>query len=165
MPASRNVKTKCDGQVRHDWTGGTLIIDLDPGDFSWSVPDAAVEIFLQRGKIGNPPLIRRGDEAPMTFTYSKYLSDLGAADASYATLPDSVYRYPGNYAQATFNSTLTGTDAVTNTTIYTISGTATGEADKSLEFPYSTLRADGGEGIPSTMTVNGTSHAATPTYS
>ena len=101
----------------------------------------------------------------MTFGYSAYLTDLGDPAGAYITLADSIWRYTSDYAAANLTSTLSGTDAVTCTTTYTISGTNTGESDRTLTFTYCVLRASASEGQPSTISVSGTSYLVRPTLS
>ena len=124
MSESTNVKTRRDGQIAHAFTGGTYTVTKEPGDFTWDVPDSSVDLYLDRGLIGATPDIRCADEAPMTFGYSAYLTDLGDPAGAYISLADSIWRYTGDYADSTLTSTLSGTDVVTCTTTYTISGTA-----------------------------------------
>ena len=101
----------------------------------------------------------------MTFGYSAYLTDLGDPAGAYISLADTIWRYTGDYAASNLTSTLSGTDVVTCTTTYTISGTATGESDRTLTFAYSVLRANGAEGQPGVINVSGTAYQVRPTLS
>jgi hypothetical protein len=48
---------------------------------------------------------------------------------------------------------------------FTLDGTAFGESDKQLTFPYSAVRGSLSEGQPTTYSVSGTSYAVRPTLS
>lgn len=172
MPESRIVRTKRDGQIATLDNGGahTYVTAWDPGDFTWDVPAEAVNAFLDRGILSGttgivfaPPNLRYGDEQPMTLGFTAHLRDLGDLDNTYATLPDIVFRYPGRHVDTSWISTLSGfSDVFTVTVQLTIDGSAFGEADKTLVFPYTVLRGSGTEGDPDTINVTGTSYTARP---
>lgn len=165
------VRVKRDGQIMHSDAGGvhSYVSAYEPGDFSYQVPDVAVNLYLDRGVIADAnglPSIRKGDEAPVTFGYSAYMRDLGdtSPTPAYATLPDLIHRFAGGYCASNWVSTMgANSDVPTVTTTLTIDGASFGEPDKSLIFPFVVLRGGGSEGDPNAIPVTGTSYAVIPT--
>ena len=165
MPESNTCRTKRDGQIAILDNGGvnSYVIAKDPGDFSYDSPQEAVNLFLDRGSIDDGCL-RYGDEAPVTFSFSAYLRDLG--DAAYATLLDILHVYAGGYVATNWVSVLTtSSDVVAWTVTLTIDGASFGEADKTLTFNVSVLRGGASEGDPNTINVSGTSYSVRPVRS
>ena len=168
MPASTVVRTKRDGLITHTDGTSDLAITQEVGDFNLDVPRQAVNHFADRGAISTVPDIRNGDDAPMTFGYTKHLTDIGdtAATKTYQTLLDILFGYVGGYTDLNWTSTIgTHSDVKTWTTKFTMSGAAFGESDKTLTLPYCVLRGSFAEGDPDTITVSGTSYAVVPTLS
>lgn len=170
MPAeSTYVRVKRDGQILLADSGAahTYPVAYEPGDFGYTVADYAVNHFLDRGILGTTPSIRGGDEAPMTGSFSAYLRDLGdVSGAAYASLLDVCHRYLTKYVASTWVSTMGAAHEVMTITIsLTIDGTFAGEADKTVTFPFSVLRASVKEGDPNTINATFTSFAARPTLS
>jgi hypothetical protein len=167
MAESTVIRTKRDGIITITDSGGahSYVVAYEPGDFEYSVPDAATLLMLDRGVIGATPSLRLGDEEPMTFSFSAHFRDAGST--TYATLLDILHRYAGNYVVTSWVSTLgTSSDVpLTLTVALTIDGTAFGEADRTLTFPYSVLKGDVAEGDPNKVSVKGTSYRIRPTLS
>jgi len=132
----------------------TYNIAYEPGDFSYNVPDYAVELMLDRGQIGTTPSIRIGADSPMTGSFSAYFRDPGDTAKAYMTLMEIAHRYgaSANVGQqaALTDGTVTGWTSTLGTSgdVFTISialvidGSAFGEADKTLTFKFCALRAD-----------------------
>ena len=99
----------------------------------------------------------------MTGGYSAYVTDLGDPAGAYISLVDSVWRYAGLYAATNLASTHTGSDVVTCTTTYVISGTPTGGSDRTISLGYTSLRASLTEGSPTTLAVTFAAHTVRPT--
>lgn len=170
MAESTVVRTKRDGIIVISDSGGahTYTVDYEPGDFAYTVPDTAVNLFLDRGGIQSPPAIRKGDEEPMTGSFTVHMRDLGdtAGTETYTTIMDLCHRYSGGYADTNWTSTMgTSSDVLTVTIAYTIDGTAFGESDKTVTFSYCVLRGDFAEGDPNKFSVKFTSYAKIPTLS
>lgn len=175
MPESTVVRTKRDGVIVYSSSGAseTYTVAYEPGDFSYDVPGVAVLLFLDRGVIngggGSTPSIRQGDEQPMTFAHTAYLRDLGdtSGTGGYTTLPDLLHPYDSGVVDSDWTSTLASAagDVFTVTTALTMDGTAFGEADKTVTFPFCAVRGSVSEGDPSTVSVSGTSYAVRPTLS
>lgn len=168
MAESTVLRTKRDGEiVIMDSAGAhSYTISYEPGDFSYDVPGNGIVSALDRGSIGSTPSIRYGDEQPMTFSFTATLRDLGDASKAYATLLDICHIYDGGYVDNTWVSTLgINSDVVTWTVAFTVDGSAFGESDKTITFPYCVLTASVSEGDPDTVSVKGTSYAARPVLS
>ena len=168
MAESTVVRVKRDGLITHTDGTNTLTVSQEVGDFNLDVPRESVNHFADRGKIGAVPDLRKGDDQPMTFGYSKHLTDLGdtAEPEAYQTLLDLLFAYVGGYTDDNWTSTLgTHSDADTWTTKFTMDGASFGESDKTLTLPYGVIRGSIAEGDPDTITVSGTSWAVVPTLS
>lgn len=169
MAESTVVRVKRDGQILLSDLGAanTYTVKHEPGDFNYAVPDYAVINILDRGELGATPQLRRGDDQPMTGGFSAYLRDLGdTTGAAYETLLDILHRYTGGYVDSTWSSTHgSNGDVDTWTVQLTIDGSAFGEADKTVTFPFCVLRGNVAEGDPSTIPVTFTSYALRPTLS
>jgi len=168
MAESTVVRVKRDGQTAILDSGGanTYTVSYEPGDFSYDSPQEGVNLFLDRGVIGGTPSLRYGDDAPMTFSFSAYLRDLGDTGVAYATLLDICHVYAGGHVATTWTSTLgVASDVKTWTVTLTIDGASFGEADKTLTFKYAVLRASVSEGDPDSISVSGTSYQVRPELS
>jgi|SRR3990167_3433292 len=163
MAEGTGVRSKRDGQIALIFAAVTYTVSLDPGDFTFTVPDAEVNLFLDRGVIGATPAIRLGNEAPVTGSFSAYLRDVGYPDATNATLPDAVFRFAGAYAVANMATTHSTSDVVTCTLTYTIDGSAVGETDRTLSFAFTVLRGSVAEGDPSVFSATYTAYIVRPT--
>jgi len=165
MAQSNVVRTKRDVQLALLDSGGTnrLTLDLEPGDFNFAAPEVAIINNLDRGEIGATPSLRKGDEAPITGGFSAYFRDPGdtAGTKTYATLLDAIIRFTAGYVDTTWVSTLGNQSDVDTWTIqYTINGSAFGESDKTLSFPYAVLRLGSfQEGDTTTVNATFTSYA------
>jgi len=162
MAESLVPRTKRDGQVVITDGTRTYTINKEVGDFSWDSPNETVNAFLDRGAYGSTPDLRLGDDQPSTFSFSAYLRDMFST--TYATLSDLCNKTAGSYVATTWASTLGSASDVTTWTVqYTVDGSPFGEADKTITFAYSVLRASTSESDQSTVSVSGTSHLARPT--
>ena len=168
MPESTVIKTKRDGQILFADSGAahTYTIIREDGSFTLNVADHSIVHVLDRGVIGSTPLIRIGDEAPMSGGFSAYLSDLGATANNYTSLNDLIMRFNARYVASNWISTMgANSDVFTMTLTYTIDGTPFGEADKSLVIPFVVLRGNVAEGDPTKFACSFTSYAVRPTLS
>jgi hypothetical protein len=168
MPESTVIKTKRDGQILFADSGAvnTYTIIREDGSFTLNVADHSIVHVLDRGVIGSTPLIRIGDEAPMSGGFSAYLSDLGDTANSYTSLNDLIMRFNARYVASNWISTMgANSDVFTMTLTYTIDGTPFGEADKSLVIPFVVLRGNVAEGDPTKFACSFTSYAVRPTLS
>jgi hypothetical protein len=169
MPESSVIRTKRDGLTTITNGIVSYVVSCETGDFASEVPLETVNNFLDRGSLGcsgTKPSIRKGDDQPVTFSFSAYLKDLGDTAASYSTLLDILFQYDSGYFDTTWTSTMgTDSDVSTVTVIFTVDGSAFGEADKSLTFSYCVLRGSFSEGDPNTINVTGTSYAVRPALS
>ena len=166
MPESTNIRNKRDGTwlLADSGAAHTYTIAYEPGDGSYNVPGVSVDNYLDRGSFGAVPSLRDVDDQPMTVGFSAYLRDLGSA--SYATLLDIAHRYAAGYVLGNWISTLgSGTGVTfTITVTLTINGSAFGESDKSVAFPFVVFRANAKEGSPNTVDCSGTSYAIKPIF-
>jgi len=168
MPESTVIRVKRDAQwlIADAAAAHTYTIAYEPGDGSYTVPDAAITLILDRGEIGSVPSIRLGDESPMTGSLTAYLRDLGDTAGTYATLLDIIHRYAAKYAATNWISTIGAASDVPTVTIQlTIDGSPFGEADKTVTFAYCVLRGNVTEGDPSTIAMTWTSFSLRPTLS
>jgi hypothetical protein len=162
MAESTVPRTKRDGQIVITDSVRTYTINKEVGDFQWDSPNEAVTAFLDRGQFGSTPDLRLGDDQASTFSFSAYLRDLFST--TYTTLWDLCNKTAGSYVATTWASTLgTASDVTTWTVQYTVDGSPFGEADKTITFAFSVLRASIAESDQSTVSVTGTSYLARPT--
>jgi hypothetical protein len=165
MAESTVIRVKRDGQIllADNGAGHTYTIVREPGDFAYTVPDYTIVNVLDRGVIGTIPMIRIGDEQPMTGSFSAYLSDLGDTAGTYVTLMDIAHRYASKYVETNWVSTMgANSDVFTISIQYTIDGSPFGEADKTITFPFCVFRANATEGDPNKVAATFTSYAVRP---
>jgi hypothetical protein len=163
MPESVVVRSKRDTQWiiydsggLHSYTGA-----YEPGDLAFEVPEAAITLILNRGQIGSTPSIRLGDEAPVTGSLTVHQRDIAdtAATKTYATVIDIVTRFTSGYVATNWTSTLgSSSDVTTWTLAVTIDGSAFGEADKTLTFPFTVFRGGWSEGDSNSYKITFTSY-------
>jgi hypothetical protein len=168
MAESTVVRVKRDGIITRSDSGAahTYVHAYEPGDFAFNVPNHTVNLFLDRGEIGSTPSIRKGDDQPMTLTFSCYLRDIAdlGATKTYTTPLDLSYRFASGYAATNWVSTLgSASDVPTETIQWTCDGSFCGEADKTLSFAYCFTTANGTEGDPTSVSISATSYALIPT--
>lgn len=168
MAESTVVRTKRDGIITLTDGTRTYVVAYEPGNFQVDIPDTAINLFLDRGVIGTTPSIRKGDESPMTGSFSAYLRDIfdSAGSPSYTTLLDLCVIFSGEYAASNWTSTIGSASDVTTWTLqWTVDGTAFGESDKTLTFAFVKLTAKVSEGDPNMIEVSWTSYQKHPTPS
>ena len=163
MAISTIVKTKRDGSITiADGGANTFTVDFEAGDLSLSIPGAAANNFLDRGRITATPSVRYGDDQPVTGSFTAYLRDL--SDASYETLTEILCQ-TGQVA-STWGSTLGANAEVFTVKItWTIEGTDHGDAADHV-CVLNHCYASGGslsEGDPNTISFNFTSFSVYPT--
>ena len=169
MAESLILRTLRDTQIQLADSGAahSYVITKEPGDMQYSVPDYTIVTALDRGDIGAIPDLRKGDEQPMSGSFSAYLRDLGDTANSYASALEIAHRYVGRFVESNWVSTMgTSSDVFTITINVTIDGSFCGEADKTVSFPYSVFRAPTvADGAPSKVSFSFISHAVRPTLS
>jgi len=168
MAESTVVRVKRDGIITRSSLGAafTYVHAYEPGDLAITVPNHTVNLFLDRGEIGTTPSIRKGDDQPMTLVWSCYLRDIAdlGATKTYTTPLDLSWRFASNYATTNWASTLgSSSDVQTETIAWTVDGSAFGEADKTMSFPYCFTTANVSEGDPNMVAIAATSYSLIPT--
>jgi len=144
------------------------VIAYEAGDFSLTVPgvQGAVNNFLDRGKITDPPSIRLGDEAAITFSLTAMFRDM--TDGSADTLMD-ILNQQGNVA-STWTSTTSTSPASDDAEVWTvdlkleITNAGDGTDTHALVLQNCALNYALAEGDPNTISISGTSYAAAPQY-
>lgn len=162
MAESNAVRTKRDAIITITDGTTTYTVSKEVGDFTCAAPDHNTTSVLDRGQFGANPILRKGDEQPMTGGFSVYLRDM--PNATNLTLMDLCMDLSGTVA-AGMTSTTSDSDERTWTLIYTVDGTWNGEADQVMTLPHCTLRCSMTEGDPSSLAVTYTSYAPRPTFS
>jgi hypothetical protein len=155
------VRTKQDGILTI--TDGTTIytVAVEAGDFNYTVPDHNVTSVLDRGRFTAAPILRRGDDQPVTGGFSVYHRD--NPNATDLTILDLAMELSGTVA-AGMTTTTANSDVKTYTLAFTIDGTWNGEADKTATFSNCVLRASVQEGDPNVVTVSFTTYQPTPIF-
>lgn len=169
MAESTLIRTKRDGVIVIT-AGTSYTVAYEEGNFQFDVPRETVEMYLDRGlmasSIGGTPSVRKGDEQPMTLSFSAYMRDIGDTANAYATLMDILFRYASGAVATLWVSTLgSNSDEFTFTVSIAFDGTIFGESDKTLTFKFVSLRGGAAEGSPNTVNVSGTSYHLVPTLS
>jgi len=162
MPESNLIRVKRDGLIVLSDAGGvnTYTVAFEPGDLSINVPDTAVNVFLDRGRMGAAPSLRLGDDAPCELSFSAYLRNVSGSD--FTTLLDIAHRYDGGHVETEWVSTSEG-DVFTIDCSVIFDGADIGEADEQLDFNFCVMRASLSEGDPNTVSVTITSYVTKPT--
>lgn len=162
MAESNAVRTLRDAIITITDGTTTYTVAKEAGDFTADVPGYTVVSVLDRNDFGSNPILRKGAEQPVTFSFSIYLRDL--PNATNLTLPDLCMELSGTVA-AGMTTTTTDSDVRTWTVAYTIDGTWNGETDKTTTLEHCVLRCSITEGDPSSVAVTGTSYQPWPTIS
>lgn len=163
MAESTVVRTKRDIQIAITDGSNTYTVAYEPGDLSLDIPLETTNLFLDRGAITTVPSIRKGDDQPMTFSFSAYERNWVSA-ADHATLLDLAVVFDSKYVASNYTSTIgTASDSTTWSVNLTQEGSDFGESDISLQLPYSVIRAGRADGDPNTTSITGTSYALRPT--
>lgn len=172
MAESTVVRHKRDGVIILKSSGGsfTYTVAYEEGNFSFDIPLETVENYLDRGRladsVGGTPSIRKGDDQPITGSFTAYLRDIGDTGATYATLPDIGVRFTSGYVATNWTSTIgNASDVETITIDFTIDGTPFGESDKTLSFTFAVIRTSFAEGSPDTVSATFTSYILRPVLS
>lgn len=164
MAESTVVRTKRDGLIVITAGALSYTVAYETGDFQYDVPAEGVELFLDRGAIGTVPSIRKGDDQPVTGSFSVYMRD--PVSAAHSTMLDIGVLFSGGYVTTNMTSTIgTASDLKTFTIAYTQEGSDFGASDVTVTFPYCTIRCSVADGYPNVVNVTFTSHAVRPTFS
>lgn len=161
MAISSIIKTKRDGTLTFSDGTRTLTVQYEQGDLQIDIPGATIVATLDRGEFGSPPSLRKGDDQPITGSFTAYLRDI--SDASYATLEEMVTN--GGYYASTHTSTLgANAEVKTQTLLWTIEGTNHGDStDHTVSLPYVWVTGGLQEGEVCAINVSFTSYAVYPT--
>ena len=165
MPESTVPRTLRDGVIVISDSGAanTYTVAIEPGDFAYEAPVHDLVIIRDRSALH---AFRKGDDQPVTTSFSVHYRDPGDTAAAYATLPDIVEQYAGAHVTSNWTSTLgNASDVKTWSLAYTIDGSAFGEADKTLTFNHGYFQGSYSEGSPSTYSVSGQHLITKPTLS
>lgn len=165
MAESTVVRNKRDIQVAYTDGTRTYTVAYEPGDFSLDIPLQTVGNYLDRGQMPTVPSIRLEDDQPMTFSHSVYERDWVSA-SDHVTMLDLAVRFDSQYADTNWTSTIgSASDAAMNSLSCNVTqdGASFGEADITMQLPYSVIRASRADGTPNTITITGTSYALRPT--
>jgi len=167
MAESLVVRTKRDITITITDGSDTYTVAYEPGDLNVDIPLYSVENFLDRGAfpaVGTKPSIRKGDDAPMTFSFSAYERNWYSA-SDHATLWDIAVRFATpSFVVDNFASTMgTSSDVETYTVQLSQEGSDFGESDITMTLLYSSLRGSRADGYPNTISISGTSFQLKPT--
>lgn len=161
MPESTVVKTKRDVTITLSDSGSahTYTISYEPGDFAVDIPINDVLNFLDRGAMPAVPSVRKGDDQPITGSFTVQEREIGSA--AFVALYDIINRPAGAWATTNWVSTIgTASDEVTYSITMTISGAALGGTDKSWVLPYCVIRMSRADGDPNTASISFTSYTS-----
>lgn len=161
MAYSTYPKTRRDGTITFadNAAAHTLTVAYEEGNLNTDIPMEEVLLYLDRGEITDPPIVRHGDDQPMTFSFTALVRDLN--DAAVTTL-ENILTNSGFYA-SDWVSTMGATHEVQTVTLtWTLEGTTPDGADHTMTLPYCRIRGSFAEGQWTTMTVNGISYATKP---
>lgn len=164
MAESTVIRNKRDETIVISHAGsGTYTVAYEVGDFEVDHPLEGVDNYLDRGVMPSTPSIRKGDDQPITGSFTVHLRDsVLAADV---TMLDLAVIFAGGAASAWTSTMGTNSDVVTYTMSRTIVGAAFGSVDRTLVYPFCVFRASESNGNPSTVKVSFTSYALRPTFS
>lgn len=161
--ASSIAKTKRDGLLILSGSGASDRLDVkyETGDFNLTIPGKTVNFFLDRGDFvtegDTEPNLRYGDEQPMTFTFTGYVTELSASDGS-TTLYDMI-----DGGTSGWTSTLgSGQSEFTVHTYWYMSGSNVGEDLERISMNDCSIDVSVAEGDPNLITISGMSHDAYP---
>ena len=164
MAESTIIKVKGDLTVTISDNGGSnsYTFAKEPGDLAITVPGRGVNLFLDRGVIGDPPCIRYGDEQPCTGSLTLNLRDV--SDATDVTGAEFIFG-PSGQVGSTWVSTLGANGEVPVFTIaITIEGTDHGDsADHTITCNYCYITGGLTDGDPVTLALSWTSFDSYPT--
>jgi hypothetical protein len=163
MAVSTIVKTKCDGTILIEDSGGTntLTVAYENGDMAIDIPGRTVSVFLDRGKFGSTPSLRYGDDQPVTFSFTAHLRDL--SDAAAGTLMDIISN-GGHFAASWVSRGGSAAEVKTVQVTLTIEGTNHGDAaDHTIVMDHCHLTGSISEGDPDTISLSGTAYIQYPT--
>lgn len=160
MPESTFPRTKRDFSFVIQDLGGahSYTPPVQPGDFKYQ---AGMYDVVQIRNVGNLYTARKGDEQPVTCSFTTYMTDLGSA--SYATMR-AICEEDG-FVASDWDPTITS-DVLTFDLVGTMDGSVSGEADKDLTFEDMYFRGSADVQYPATYAVTATSVTKTkPTFS
>lgn len=154
MAESTTVKTKRDFSwvIQDTAAAHSYVPPVQPGDFSY---ESGMYDVVQVRNIGELYSARKGDDQPVTCSFSVVLTDLGSS--TYATLPDICE--DRGYVSTAWSPT-TVSDVPTYDLVGLMDGSVSGEADQEITFPDMYFRGQAGIQYPATYSVTATSVTA-----
>lgn len=144
------VRTKRDGTITISDNAGanSVVVAFEAGDLVINVPGVAVNNYLDRGQITDPPSLRLGDDQPMTGSFSANARDV---ETSTADLSDLVL----SSSPSGWVSTLgVNAEVDTFTLVFAIEGSDHGETDETITCNYCLFTGAYQEGDPNTLSFN-----------
>lgn len=160
MAESVIVKHLRDGTLTYAVGANSYVFAFEQGNFQLQVPGPSVALYLDRGRITDPPSIRYNEDQPMNGSFSVYFRDV--TDAAYVTAMEFLLK-TGQYASLWGTSMGVGGEVKTGTLTWDIAGTTHNDpSNHTLVLPYSTLSGGAADGNPNLITFNFTSYAVYP---
>lgn len=160
MPESTAVRTKRDLVIviQDDGAAHTpYTVTKEVGDFSYEAP---LYDLLRIRDAGELDQARKGDDQPVTVSWTQHLRDIGHVSGNYATIVDITEEK--GYVGSTWTSTQANlSDVKAWDQIVTVDGTFAGEADKSMTFADMVFRGSKSFGYPAQIAVTGESITST----
>lgn len=156
-------KNMRDGQLRLYSGAQEYIVAYEQGNLQTSIPGPTVALYLDRGKITDPPAVRYDQDQPCSGSFTAYLRELGSS--TYMTAAQFITK--SAYYLTNWASTLGANAEVPTLNLeWTVAGVTHGDtADRVVLWPYTYLSGNIAEGSPSQLTLNFTSYVLYPTVS
>jgi hypothetical protein len=157
MAESTVARTKRDLTLAYTDAGAahSYVPPLPVGDFGYEAPLYGLTTIRNRGNLHG---VRKGDEEPLTCSFTVTLTDVGSS--TYATMPD-LCEERGYIASTWVSTTDNESDVPTFDITATIDGASFGESDKTMTFPDMVSRQAGATfGDPAQYPVQATSATA-----
>lgn len=160
MAESVIVKHLRDGTLTYKVGANSYTFAYEQGNFQLQVPGPTVALYLDRGRITDPPSIRYNEDQPMNGSFSVYFRDL--SDPNYVTAMELVLK-AGQYASLWGTSMGANGEVKTGTLTWEVAGASHGDAaNHAMDLPYCTLSGGAADGNPNLVTMNFTSYAVYP---
>ena len=150
-----------DGTIKFEDNAGahSETVEFEQGNLTLNIPGYAPQFFLDRGKFGATPDVRRGDDQAITFSFTAYMRDM--THATEGILTDILTN--GGYFASDWVSTLgSSSDVKTVKLTWTVSDPA-GGSDHTLVLSFCHVSGSIAEGYPNQLTLNGTDFEVFPT--
>lgn len=160
MAESTIVKHLRDGTLEFIVGSNSHEFRFEQGNFKLSIPGPTVALYLDRGRITDPPSIRYDEDQPMDGSFSVYFRD--TSSALYVTAMEFITK-TGLYASSWGTTMGASGEVKTGTLRWTVAGTVHGDAaNKIMELPYCKISGGAEDGNPNLLTFDFTSYAVYP---